>query len=259
MPVATRTTSSPLAATLTQASLIAGIRDALVAAGFPAPLKSYTVSTDMYVIWQLVFDAAKPLGTIYYRLKVTSTLIASHTVGTTWTDASNALGNAPADVHATTFTASQNITFTVLQSSEISLALCTQGTTVQFNAGWLRLADSPQYDEIAYPKIFIAGSSNFATLVTTSLTPYGSTTAFTTSLNNSNMADADSYYGQRSLVGPFWLWGPTNTGIIAMSSPELGMGANNAMSFGALHNPPGTTESWFVTRAGAGTMVVRIA
>ena len=259
MPVATKTNPTSLAATLTQASLIAGIRDALVAAGFPAPLKQYTVSTDMFVLWQLVFDAAKPLGTIYYRLKLSSTLVASHTVGTGWVDASNSLSNAPSDVHATSFSASLGVTFTTFQSSEICLALCTQGATMQFNAGWLRLADSPQYDEIAYPKIFIAGSNNFSSLTTTSITPYGITTSFTTSLNNASMADADSYYGQRSLLGPFWLWGPSNTGIIAMSGPELGMGANNSLSFGSLQNPPGTTESWFVTRSGAGTMVIRIA
>lgn len=259
MPVAVRTYPIALSPPLTQNSLTVSLRDALVAAGFPSPLKQYMMGTDQYCLWQLIFDATKPMGTVYYRLKVTSGLFVSHTIGTSWADASNTLGNAPTDTHSTSFSASQAVSFTAFQSSEIISCICSQGTTVQFNAGYLRLADSPQWDEVGFPKVFIPGSNNFSSLVTTSATPYGSTTSFTTSLNNSNRADADSYYGLRSLIAPIWLWGPSNTGIVAMSSSELAMGANNLMAAGSVHNPPGTTESWHVTRAGAGTLSIRIA
>jgi hypothetical protein len=62
MPIAVRSFPPDIVAPITQASLIAGIRDGLIAAGFPAPLKSYTTGTDQFVVWQLVFDPLKTYG-----------------------------------------------------------------------------------------------------------------------------------------------------------------------------------------------------
>jgi hypothetical protein len=258
MPVATRSSPVAIPATITQASLLAGIRDALVVAGFPAPLKQYTVGTDLFCVWRLVFDAAKAAGTAFYRLKVTSGLAVSHTVGSGFADATNALTGALTDFHAVTFSASFPINFAGFQSSELVLALATQGSTTQFNAGYLRLQNAPQFDDQGFCNVFLATSNTFASLSTITPSPYGSTASWVTSLNPTQMQDPDPLSQERSSEAPFKLWNAASAGIMCSSSPELGMGANSGMSIGSLHIPSGTTEEWYVTRPGAGTLIIRV-
>jgi hypothetical protein len=258
MPVATRSFPNSIPATVTQASLLAGIRDALVAAGFPTPLKQYQIGTELFCIWRLVFNAARPAGTAFYRIRVTAGLIVSHTIGSAFNDATNALTGAVTDVHSTTFSANLPINFAGFQSSELVLALATQGTTVQFNAGYLRLENAPQWDDEGFCRVFIANTNIFTALVTITPSPYGATTSFTTSLNVTQMAEPDSLSGLRSSENPFKIYGATNTGIIATSSFDLGMGANSGMAVGSIHIPPGTEEEWYVTRPGPGTLIIRV-
>jgi hypothetical protein len=258
MPVATRSFPVAIPATITQSSLLAGIREALVTAGFPSPLKQYTIGTDLFCVWRLVFDATKAAGTAFYRLKVTSGLVVTHTVGSGFADATNALSGALTDFHAVTFSANFPVNFAGFQSSELVLALATQGSTTQFNAGYLRLQNAPQFDDQGFCNLFLSTSNVFTSLSTITPSPYGSTASWVTSLNATQMQDPDPLSQERSIEAPFKLWNAANTGIMCWSSPELGMGANASMSMGSLHIPSGTTEEWYATRQGAGTLIIRI-
>jgi hypothetical protein len=258
MPVATRSFPNSIPATVTQASLLAGIRDALVAAGFPIPLKQYQGGTDLFCIWRLVFNAAEPAGTCFYRIRVTTGLTVSHNIGSGFNDSTNALTGAASDAHLITFTSNFPINFAGFQSSELILCLCTQGTTLQFNAGYLRLENAPQWDDRGFCRVFICNTNVFASLSTITPSPYGTTVSFTTSLNVAQMAEPDLLSGLRSSETPFKLYGATNSGIIASSSNELGMGANSGMALGSIHVPPNTEEEWYVTRPGPGTLIIRV-
>jgi hypothetical protein len=258
MPLATSITISPLPATITQASLLAAIRDGLIASGFPPVLKQYSVGTDMFCVWRLVFNPAKTNGFAFYRLKVTSTLVVTHTVGSAFNDSTNALTGALADFHSTTFSASLPVNFTGIQSSELSVCMTTQGTTVQFNGGWLRPEGVTQWDDEGFCKVFLATTSTFTNLATITPSPYGTVTSFKTSLNQVEMQDPDTLSGQRSSKAPVEIYGATNTGIVGTTSLELGLGANAGMATGSLHTPAGTTQEWLISRPGAGTLMFRL-
>lgn len=258
MSIATRSFPPDINPTLTATSLRDGLRDALVAAGFPAPLKSYTVGTDQYAVWELVFNAAKAYGKSYYRLKVTSGLIVTHAVGATWTDSTNTLGNPSADTQSTTYVSNVAVKSWGFKSDELTLLSVSQGSTLQL-LGFFRLTDAPAFDDISFPKIFIPTTNDVAAVLCTGVTPYSSS-SFTTSLLNSNMSAADTYFQQRSQATGFFLFGPTNTGIIARSSDDLTMGACTGMTRGDIFQAPDTDpiEQYILLKPGAGALLIRI-
>lgn len=257
MPVATRTFPADINPPLTAASLRDGLREALVAAGFPPALKSYAVGTDQYAVWELVFNPAT-YGKSYYRLKVTSNLVCTHAVGAAWTDSNNTLGNASADTGSTSYVSNVAVKSWGFRSGELTLLSISQGSTLQL-LGFFRFADAPAFDDVSFPKIFIPASSDVASVVCTGITPYASGT-FLTSLLNPNMSAADTYFQQRSQAGGFFLFGPTNTGIIARSSDDLAMGACVGMTRGDIFQVPDSDpiEQYILLRPGVGALLIRI-
>lgn len=137
MPAATRSYPPDIATPLTQATLLSGLREALIATGFPAPLKQYTSGTDQFVVWQLVSDPTKTYGTAYYRLRVASGLAVSHVLGTTYDSSSNTLGNAPAEQHQVIYSSSSPMKLLGFATNEFKFLIATQGATQQ-----LRLSSS---------------------------------------------------------------------------------------------------------------------
>jgi hypothetical protein len=258
MPIATRSYPQTLPATITQAALMAAIREALILSGFPQPIKQYISGTDLFCVWALVFDATKAAGTAFYRLKVTATLVVSHTVGSGFTDSTNTLLGALVDFHLVAFTANLPIEFAGFQSSELILCLCTQGSTLQFNAGYLRLENAVQWDDAGFCRIFLATTATFTNLNVPTPSPYGTTASFVTSLNASQMQDVDSTTNTRSTIDGIHIWSPSNMGVAAWSSLDLSMGANSGMAAKSLHTPQGTTREYYVSRPGAGTLLIRV-
>jgi hypothetical protein len=258
MPIAARTFPADINPPLSAASLRDGLRDALVVAGFPTPLKSYAVGTDQYAVWELNFSPAKAYGKSYYRLKVTSGLVCTHVVGATWTDSTNTLGNPSADSQSTTYASNVAVKSLGFKSDELTLLSVSQGSTLQL-LGFFRFADAPAFDDVSFPKIFIPNSSDVASVLCTGVSPYTSST-FLTSLLNSNMSAADTYFQQRSQAGGFFLFGPTNTGIIARSSDDLAMGACVGMTRGDIFQVPDSDplEQYILLRPGVGALLIRV-
>jgi hypothetical protein len=257
MPIAARSFPADINPPLTAASLRDGLRDALVVAGFPAALKSYVVGTDQYAVWELVFNT-KTYGKAYYRIKVTSGLVVTHAVGATWTDSTNTLGNPSAESQSTAYLANVAVKSWGFRSDELCLLSTVQGSATQL-LGYFRFLDAPAFDEASFPKIFIARTNDVDSLTSTALAPY-STFTYSTSLNNAVMATADLFLQQRSQVTGFFLYGPTNSGVIARSSDELSMGACASMVRGDIFQVPDTNplEQYLLLKPGAGALLVRI-
>ncbi len=237
---------------------MAAIRDGLILSGFPQPIKQYSSGTDLFCVWALVFDAAKAAGTAFYRLKVTAGLVVSHTVGSAFADASNSLTGALADFHLVTFGANLPIEFDGFQSPELCLCFCTQGSTLQFNAGYLRFENAVQWNDVGFCRIFLPTTAIFTNLNTTTPSPYGAVASFATSLNATQMQDVDSTTNTRSTIDGIHIWSPNNMGVAAWSSLDLSMGANSGMAAKSLHTPQGTTREYYVSRPGAGTLLIRV-
>lgn len=258
MPAATRSYPPDIPSPITQVTLLSGLREAMIATGFPATLKQYSSGTDQFVVWQLVSDATKTYGTAFYRLRVTSGLAVTHAIGATWTDATNTLGNPSSELHSVTYSGSTPIKCLGFSTNEYKFLLVTQGATQQL-LGYFRPPDAPSFDENSFPRIFIPSNQDLTTCSCTGLSPYGSTLTFTTSLGNSFMASPDSFLQQRSQALGFFLYGPSNTGIIARSSDDLGMGATSGLSRGdTLVDATDNTKQYFVNRGVAGGLLIRI-
>jgi hypothetical protein len=257
MPIATRSFPADIPPTLTAASLRDGLRDALVRAGFPPALKSYAVSTDQFAVWELTFNT-KPFGKAYYRLRVSAALAVSHSVGTGWTDSTNTVANPSAESHSTTYASNIAVKSWGFTNEELTLLSVAQGSTLQL-LGFFRFADAPAFDDISFPKIFISNNADAGTLLCTALTPYTSN-MFASSLLNSNMASADTYFQQRSQASGIFLFGPVNTGIIARSSDDLAMGACLGMTRGDIFQVPNTDplEQYILLRPASGALLIRI-
>ena len=260
MPIAVRSFPPDIVAPITQASLIAGIRDGLIAAGFPAPLKSYTTGTDQFVIWLLNFDATKTYGRAFYRLRVSAALGVSHAVGAGFTDATNTLVNPSAEQHLQTYQNNAVIRIWGFRSDELCIVSIVQGTTIHQILGYFRFADMPSFDEGSFPKIFISTRNDAQTLSCTGLSPYGSVNLlFDTSLANSAMANPDPYLSQRSQATGILVYGPNNGGIIGRSSEDLATGACVGMSRGEVfQTPTNPVEQYILLRPAAGALLIRI-
>lgn len=258
MPVAARSFPSDVNPPLTAISLRDGLKEALIAAGFPPALKSYNVGTDQFVVWELILDPTKAYGRAFYRLKVTTGLIVTHAIGGGWTDATNTLVNPSAEAQSTTYLSNVALKFWGFRNEEILLLSVTQGSVSQL-LGYFRLTDAPAFDEASFPRIFIANRNDVDQLHCTGLTPYAAS-VFTTSLLNSQMSNPDAYLQQRSQTTGFFLYGPTSTGVIARSSDDLAMGACTGMVRGDVFQVPNTSpiEQYILLRPGVGALLIRI-
>jgi hypothetical protein len=258
MPNATRTFPPDIPATITQANLFAGLRDALSGVFGTPPLKSFTSGTDQMAVWQIVNDATKTFGSAFYRLRVTTALAVSQLVGSGFTDATNTVGNPSADAHPVTYVGGIAIRMRGFSTPEYKFLSIIQGTSQQLLGGF-RPPEAPAYEESGFPRFFIGQNADFTNIVGSTLTPYVS--ALTTSLGNTNMANADNYLQVRSLSQGFFIWGPNNSGIIASSSEDLSSGCCFGLSWDNTFNVPGTNpaETYFVHRGTAGALMFRLS
>lgn len=257
MPAA-RTYPSDLAPTLTQTALRDGLRDALSQVFGIAPLKSYAVSTDLFAVWEIVFNPALAYGKAYYRLKVSSALVVTQSVGATWTDATNTLGNPSPDAHSITHVSNQAVKMQGFAGADYKFLVSNQ-TSVQQLLGYFRPPIAPAFDEASFPRCFVPHTVDLTTAYCSSLTPYGTTTSFSTLWGLAQMASPDSALQVRSLITGGWLWGPSNSGIIAQLGDDLAIGATSGLSRGDIfYDPADNTKQYFVTRGVAGGLLIRI-
>jgi hypothetical protein len=255
MPGATRTFPADIITPVTQASLFTGLRDALSGVFGVPPLKSY-VATDQFAVWQLIGDAAATYGKAFYRLRVTSTLLTTHNIGATWTDATNTLGNPSGELQSVTYTANNPVIMRGFGTNEYKFSLCNQGTLAQ-TLGYFRPV-SRNFNEAFYPRFFIGSSSDLATVSCTGLSPY-SVTSFSTQLGQTQFGGLDPVSQTRSSAEGFWLYVPTNNGVLGQTSEDLAMGACAGMARGdTFTHETDPDKKYFVTRGAAGALLIRL-
>jgi len=222
------------------------------------PLKSFTSGTDQIAVWQIVNDASRAFGSIFYRLRVTAALAVTQLIGSGFTDATNAIANPSADTHNLTYLSGVAIRMQGFSTPEYKFLSIIQGTSQQLLGGF-RPPEAPAYEESGFPRFFIGQNADFTNVVSSSLTPYVS--GLTTSLGNGNMAIADTYLQLRSLSQGFFIWGANSSGIVARSSEDLASGCCSGLNWGNTFTVPGTTptESYFVHRGLAGSLMFRLS
>lgn len=255
MPPATRTFPSDISTPISQSSLFAGLRDALTGVFGTNPLKSY-IATDQFAVWELLGDT-KTFGRAFYRLRVTSTLAVTHAIGATWTDSTNTLGNPSGEVQSMIYASGTPVRLLGFATNDYKFLLNVQGTTPQL-LGWFR-PTAPNFDESSYPRFFIPSNSDLTTCVCTGLSPYGSTISFTTQLGQTQFGGPDTFSQTRSAAQGFWIYAPSNTGVLGQASEDLALGACTGMARGdTFLDATDSTKQYFVTRGAAGALLIRV-
>jgi hypothetical protein len=259
MPPAIRSFPPDIPSPVTQASLIAGLRDGLIAAGFPAPLKSYTTGTDLFVIWRLDFDPTKAFGRCFYRLRVTSALLVSHMISANFTDSTNTLVNPSSDSHSTSYLSNVPVKMWGFRLDEGILLSVSQGSTHQL-LGYFRFFDCAAFDESSFPRCFISRTDTAGSLTCTGLSPYGTNLLFSNSLENIALSNADPYLQLRTLMLGILLYAPSNNGITGRSTDDFASGACVGMVRGdTLQNASVTpAETFLLLKPGAGALLIRV-
>lgn len=255
---ATRSFPPDLVPPITQASLLAWLRDCLIAAGFPQPLKSFTIGTEQFCIWRLDFDATKTWGRAFYRLRVTAALQVSHLIAAGFTDATNAVASPSADSHLTAYTSNVALKAWGFRNEEMTILSISQGALHQI-LGFFRFADAPSFDETSFPKIWISRNDTLTSITSTALNPYGTTFVFPTSMGNALLSDPDPYLQQRSQATGMLVYGSNSNGIIARSNDDLSSGACAAMVRGDIFQNPNVNpiENFVLLKPGAGALLIK--
>lgn len=257
MPIATRTFPADIPGPITQNSLMAGFRDALNGVFGNNALKTYTSGTDQLAVWEIVSNTST-YGRAYYSLRVTAGLVATQAIAASWTDATNTLGNPGTYSHSTTWLANAAISMLGFSTPEYKFLMAFQGSRQQL-LGVFRPPDAPAFNEASYPRLFTPGDSFLNSLVPSGLSPY-TATSFTTSMGLVNLGTADVFTQQRSMVRGMFVYGATNSGIIARSSDDIASIAGAGLSRGDIFEIAGTNplERFFVMQGGSGVAALRI-
>ncbi|MBE9191442.1 hypothetical protein IQ230_14010 [Gloeocapsopsis crepidinum LEGE 06123] len=258
MPVATRVDSF-VAPTITQTTLINGIRQAFVNAGYPTPFDDFTSGTDRILVYQIVLDAARTSGTAFLRIRLTSTLVIGQQVLSSWNTSTKAGTNGSTEVTFTAVATGSQVNFVSLNATpELALIMLTQGT-LAIPLGFFAPINRPSWWNLdAWNYCFVPTGNTFAAFRSTTNNPYANIT-YDTSLNVNRMGTANSQTNRRDILPGVILYTQSNQGIAGRSSDDLIMvAASGSTRFDTLQIP-GDTKEYLILDPSVGGLAVRIA
>ena len=216
-----------IAATLTQASIYAGIKSVFSSLGYTA-YAEYISSGTLFVVYQKVFNS-KTFGNIFLRIGVTTGLAISQTIGTAVDTATNTVANASPTIISNAFTAATPIDIRSFksQASEYDLIHIRQGGSPYIILGWLKPSVLNNIDENSYTAaLMFASVSNSVSLLGTALNPYSN--ANYSAYSNGYLTYAN-HYGLRDLFPNMPILTSTGRGIFGLTSDDFAIGAGSGL------------------------------
>lgn len=131
------TPAPTLTQTIFKNALILSFNDA----GFgSAPFKEYTSGTDVFLVYRFINDAATTYGTVYFSVKITSTLAISCQLLVGFDNTTNASTGQTSIQNAVTIGTSTTVQFFAINHAELKGVIVKQGATFQ-PLLWLRPAN----------------------------------------------------------------------------------------------------------------------
>jgi hypothetical protein len=254
MTVATRTITQ-LAAGWTQATLTTAINTALSNAGFTG-ITQYAVSGVNYLA--MPFSSGTGANAItQYRVQITSAFAVSHQLFSALNTSTNAGTNGSGEQAATTFLASQPITFHALNAfPEYRGVLVVQGAVAML-LGVLNPQNRLDVWSLeSWNHAFIF--SSLGALASTSLNPFGNTAYTPKPLGDANLASPATAFNASTLDAGLRIYTNSNQGCWTQTSVDLAAAPTASRVRGDTFTPVGTTDIYLVAGVGNGGLVMRV-
>jgi hypothetical protein len=260
MAIATRTNTT-LAATITQANLVAALKTAFTNAGFATLYDEYTAaSTNKFLVYEITADSSKTYGKIYLRVGVGTGLITYSEIFTSW-DAVNHAGINGSTLNTfTAFSSSSSISFAAFNGGdEFKIVVLVQGSIV-IPLGVLIPASRPSWWDLnLWPWGFVPTASNFLSWRSTAINPYTNDSYQLLSVTNSILGTANPQTNKRDVITGILLGSSSNTGIAGKTSDDLAIVCASGSSRYDTIQPTGTTQVFTILNNASGGFAVRTA
>lgn len=250
--MATRNISA-VPATITQSSLINAIKSAFEAnSNFTTIVDDYTSGTDRILVIRFTVDAAKSRGSVFLRIRCTSSLQLAQQIFSSWDANSKTGANGSSESVYTALSSTTQITINSLFSSnEFHFLFLVQSTTI-ISLGVLAPKEKPDWWNLnTWNYGFYSTDLTLTTLRGTTLNPYANTD-YTTSLNNARLASANSVTSERDGMPGIFLFTNSNQGIAGKTSDDLAAMANS----GATRYQ--STSGYLIVTTSAGGLGIKI-
>jgi hypothetical protein len=258
MAIALRTQTT-LASGITQTTVVSALLTAFTNAGYNTPVDNYTSGTDRILVYSFVVDSTKTFGTVYYRVRITSALSVFVQLYTAWNTTTKVGANASGEFNPITLTTTSTISFDALNgSSEYKFVVITQSTT-SIILGVIAPANKPTWFDLnTFPYGFMFSNSSINTLIGCGLNPY-SNVSYSTSLNNSLLALANTQTNARDILTGVMLFSASTRGIGGRTSDDVVSASASGTSKFDVLAVPGSSNQYLVINNVSGGIAFRIA
>lgn len=270
MTIATTQNFFATASPLSQASIVADIKQAMGNLGYPSVFDEITGATHT-LVYQIVLDGAKAKGKAYLLITVTTGLIVSQKISDNWSLATHTSdANASTAAVNVTFPAASSIQFVSVLHPELKLVLMV-GTTVVQVLGFFRPANKPAWwNEEQYPYAFIPAEPTLKRFASgkNASNQFGPTFGDIYPVANAygNVGPIENFayanpFNKRDLLPGLVLFAPPDgsfrsKGVAGTCSPDVGVGAcvgTNLLD--RLVVSPGSEEYLILSNSNAGVVV----
>jgi len=252
-------TNSTLGTNFTQATLIAAIKTAMLAAGFNNPVDDYSFGSDRIFVYAFVTDATKTYGTVYYRIKVTAAFAISATIHSSWNSTNHTGNNGSLEFIFATLANTNTVIFTSLNGgTEYKFVFLTQALSTIIPLGVISPANKPNWWDLnQWNYAFFWNANTLNALTGTTLNPYANNN-YTAFLNDSRMGAANVQTGLSDILTGVLFFTNANRGVTGKSSEDLGSGA--VLSSSRYNTIPSDTvnQDYLIINPVAGGLVIKV-
>jgi len=259
MTVATRINTT-LAATITQNNLIAALKTAFANAGFSTLYHEYTNTGNgnKGLVYEIVNDASKIYGKLYFRVVVTTALVISSDVNTAWDTATLTASNGSTTNSFTALSTSSSISFAAFSAgSEFKMVVLVQSSSI-IPLGILIPASRPSWWDLnLWSWGFLPTSSTFGTLRSTAINPYSNDSFSILAISNGSLATANPQTNKRDVLTGLILGSASGGGIAGKTSEDIAIVCASGSSRYDTIQPTGTTQIFTILNNAAGGFAVR--
>lgn len=256
MTVATRTDNT-ITATVTQTKLVDGIKAAMINAGFINGAYDDYTSTNRILVYELIVDAAKTYGKIYFIISISSGLVITTQVAATWNATNHTGTGLSTTTTSTAFLTGINIICTAFNGGdEYKLVQLVQGSVV-VPLGLIAPATKPSWWDLnLWNYGFAPTGSGWQTWRSSAINPY-SNDAYNALVNTTSLGTANPQTSRRDVLTGIVFLSASNAGAACKSSDDLAsVAATGSTRYDAIQ-PQGTTQQFTIINPTAGGLAIR--
>jgi hypothetical protein len=256
----TNYSSVQIAANFTQTQFMDAIKTQLLLCGWAAH-DDYLASGERNLVFRLVHDAAKPLGTVFYRLQCSSAFALTGSLGTAWNVSTKVMTGNNSTFSLGSVVATAPVKLNTFNGFPELSGIGIEQLTTYIPVMSLFVADRiPAYSLDSWTASYAFTGNTFASLTGTAISPYSSS-PFTLEVNSAALGTVNRINNRREVREGLVIGFPSSEGGMGRTSDDLGQGTCTALSRGNEMIDDSVTPSkrWHVMNPVAGGLLVRVA